>query len=167
MSRKLYPNVDFYSGIIYQAMGFPVDMFPVLFAIPRVAGWLAQWQEMLDGPGAEDRPAPPGLHRGRQAALRAHRGAGEGEPGSGNRNGVAPRSESPAVRLRGSRRRPTEKAGPRSLPRPAFSVVGFSYGVRRLIILGKGMTSRMWETPHIQATVRSTPRPKPECGKVP
>ncbi|MGH7894514.1 MAG: citrate/2-methylcitrate synthase, partial [Candidatus Binatia bacterium] len=42
-----YPNVDFYSGIIYQAMGFPMDMFPVLFAIPRTAGWLAQWAEML------------------------------------------------------------------------------------------------------------------------
>ncbi len=47
VKRNLYPNVDFYSGIIYQAMGFPVDMFPVLFAIPRTAGWLAQWQEML------------------------------------------------------------------------------------------------------------------------
>ncbi|MGD8329298.1 MAG: citrate synthase [Acidobacteriota bacterium] len=47
VERKLYPNVDFYSGIIYQAMGFPTDMFPVLFAIGRTAGWLAQWQEML------------------------------------------------------------------------------------------------------------------------
>ncbi len=47
VKRKLYPNVDFYSGLIYQAMGFPVDLFPVLFAIPRVAGWLAQWEEML------------------------------------------------------------------------------------------------------------------------
>ncbi|MBK8264301.1 MAG: citrate synthase [Nannocystis sp.] len=47
VKRKLYPNVDFYSGLIYQAMGFPVEMFPVLFAIPRAAGWLAQWQEML------------------------------------------------------------------------------------------------------------------------
>ena len=47
VSRKLYPNVDFYSGIIYQAMGFPVDMFPVMFAIPRTSGWLAQWEEML------------------------------------------------------------------------------------------------------------------------
>ena len=47
VKRKLYPNVDFYSGLIYQAMGFPVDMFPVLFAIPRTAGWLAQWDEML------------------------------------------------------------------------------------------------------------------------
>jgi citrate synthase len=50
VSRKLYPNVDFYSGIIYQAMGLPTDMFPVLFAIPRTSGWLAQWQEMLDDP---------------------------------------------------------------------------------------------------------------------
>jgi citrate synthase len=48
VKRKLYPNVDFYSGLIYQAMGFPVDMFPVLFAIPRVSGWLAQWDEMLE-----------------------------------------------------------------------------------------------------------------------
>ena len=50
VSRKLYPNVDFYSGLIYQAMGFPVEMFPVLFAIPRTAGWLAQWEEMLEDP---------------------------------------------------------------------------------------------------------------------
>ncbi len=47
VSRKLYPNVDFYSGIIYQAMGFPVDIFPVLFAIPRTSGWIAQWEELL------------------------------------------------------------------------------------------------------------------------
>src|SRR5574341_1648836 len=47
IKRKLYPNVDFYSGIIYQAMGFPMEMFPVLFAIPRTSGWLAQWEEML------------------------------------------------------------------------------------------------------------------------
>jgi citrate synthase len=50
VKRRLYPNVDFYSGIIYQAMRFPVDMFPVLFAIPRTSGWLAQWVEMLDDP---------------------------------------------------------------------------------------------------------------------
>ena len=79
VSRKLYPNVDFYSGIIYQAMGFPTDIFPVLFAIPRTAGWMAQWLEMVQdeeqkiarprqlylGPGAreyvgiDDRPADP------------------------------------------------------------------------------------------------------------
>jgi citrate synthase len=47
VSRKLYPNVDFYSGFIYQALGIPVEMFPVLFAIPRVAGWLSQWEESL------------------------------------------------------------------------------------------------------------------------
>jgi len=48
IKRKLYPNVDFYSGLIYQAMGFPTDFFTVLFAIPRTSGWLAQWCEMLD-----------------------------------------------------------------------------------------------------------------------
>jgi citrate synthase len=48
ISRKLYPNVDFYSGLIYQAMGFPTEMFTVLFAIPRVSGWLSHWEEMLD-----------------------------------------------------------------------------------------------------------------------
>ena len=50
VKRKLYPNVDFYSGIIYRAMRFPVDMFPVLFAIPRTSGWLAQWVELLEDP---------------------------------------------------------------------------------------------------------------------
>ena len=76
ISRKLYPNVDFYTGIIYQAMGFPVDMFPVLFAIPRTVGWLAQWQEMLLDPeqkiarprqiyiGPGEREVPPPEARG-------------------------------------------------------------------------------------------------------
>jgi citrate synthase len=50
VQRKLYPNVDFYSGLIYQALGLPVDMFPVLFAIGRTVGWLAQWQELLSDP---------------------------------------------------------------------------------------------------------------------
>jgi citrate synthase len=50
ISRKLYPNVDFYSGIIYQALGFPVSFFPVLFAIPRTIGWLTQWVELLTDP---------------------------------------------------------------------------------------------------------------------
>ncbi|MFQ5583903.1 MAG: citrate synthase [Calditrichia bacterium] len=50
IEKKLYPNVDFYSGIIYQAMGFPVELYPVLFAIGRTSGWIAQWQEMLTDP---------------------------------------------------------------------------------------------------------------------
>ncbi len=50
VSRKLYPNVDFYTGLIYQSMGFPVTMFPVLFAIPRTSGWISQWEEMLLDP---------------------------------------------------------------------------------------------------------------------
>jgi len=57
LERKLYPNVDFYSGLIYEAMRFPVDMFPVLFAIGRMSGWLAQWEEMLlDGDQKIARP---------------------------------------------------------------------------------------------------------------
>ncbi|MCC5952088.1 MAG: citrate synthase [Acidimicrobiia bacterium] len=56
ISRKLYPNVDFYSGLIYQAMGFPTSMFPVLFAIPRTAGWLSHWQELLDRDARIARP---------------------------------------------------------------------------------------------------------------
>jgi citrate synthase len=50
VKRKLYPNVDFYTGLIYQSMGFPMTMFPVLFAIPRMSGWIAQWEEMLLDP---------------------------------------------------------------------------------------------------------------------
>jgi citrate synthase len=50
VDRKLYPNVDFYSGLIYKAMGFPTDYFPVLFMIPRTVGWLAHWSEFLDDP---------------------------------------------------------------------------------------------------------------------
>jgi len=55
VQRKLYPNVDFYSGIMYQAMGFKPEMFTVLFAIPRTIGWLAQWQEMLNDPSRRSR----------------------------------------------------------------------------------------------------------------
>ncbi len=50
ISRKLYPNVDFYTGVIYKCMGFPPDMFTVLFALPRVAGWLAHWVEFQNDP---------------------------------------------------------------------------------------------------------------------
>jgi citrate synthase len=49
-SRKLFPNVDFYSGLIYEAMGIPTEMFTVIFAIARASGWMAQWLEMLDDP---------------------------------------------------------------------------------------------------------------------
>jgi len=71
VKRRLYPNVDFYTGLIYQSMGFPVTMFPVLFAIPRTSGWIAQWDEMLLDPeqkisrprqvylGADKRPYLP------------------------------------------------------------------------------------------------------------
>ena len=85
VSRKLYPNVDFYSGIIYQALGLPVAMFPVMFAIPRTAGWLAQWLEGIQDPeqkiarprqlyvGPDERPFVPIDERTGQAAFN-HRG---------------------------------------------------------------------------------------------
>jgi citrate synthase len=67
VERKLYPNVDFYSGIIYQAMGLPTSMFPVMFAIPRTSGWLAQWEEMLnDSEQAIARPRQIYLGSGRR-----------------------------------------------------------------------------------------------------
>jgi citrate synthase len=70
ISRKLYPNVDFYSGLIYQAMGFPVTMFPVLFAIPRTSGWIAQWEEMLLDPDQKiSRPKQVYLGSGRRDYL--------------------------------------------------------------------------------------------------
>lgn len=79
VKRKLYPNVDFYSGIIYRAMKFPVDMFPVLFAIPRTSGWLAQWVEMLQD--SEQKIARPRQiylgERGRDYVPIEERGAGE------------------------------------------------------------------------------------------
>lgn len=68
ISRKLYPNVDFYSGLIYEAMGFPIDFYPVLFAIPRVSGWLAQWEEqILDSEQKISRPRQIYLGHGRRS----------------------------------------------------------------------------------------------------
>ena len=92
--RMLYPNVDFYSGIIYQAIGFPLDMFPVLFAIPRTAGWIAQWLEMVQddeqkiarprqlylGEGPRDY-VPLDRRRG-DSGIRPPRGRGPGDTGS-------------------------------------------------------------------------------------
>ena len=59
IERKLYPNVDFYSGIIYRAMGIPTDMFTVMFALGRLPGWIAHWKEMRESPGGR-------IHRPRQ-----------------------------------------------------------------------------------------------------
>ncbi len=69
-SRKLYPNVDFYSGLIYEAMNIPTDMFTVMFAIPRTSGWLAQWKEMLEDDASEDRPSAADLHGAARHRLR-------------------------------------------------------------------------------------------------
>ena len=71
IEKKLYPNIDFYSGITLKAMGFPTTMFTVLFAVARTVGWIAQWKEMIEDPEAEDRPPAPALHRRDAARLRA------------------------------------------------------------------------------------------------
>ena len=63
IEKKLYPNIDFYSGITLKAMGFPTTMFTVLFAVARTVGWIAQWKEMIEDPQPADRPAAPALHR--------------------------------------------------------------------------------------------------------
>ncbi len=74
VKRKLYPNVDFYSGLIYQALGFPFEMFTLLFAVPRTAGWLAQWEEMLnDSEQKIARPRQLYLGSGRRAYVPADR----------------------------------------------------------------------------------------------
>jgi citrate synthase len=82
VTRKLYPNVDFYSGLIYQAMGFPVEMFPVLFAIPRMSGWLAQWQELRDDPEQKiARPRQLYQGAGKRAYVEMGRRAATPRPG--------------------------------------------------------------------------------------
>ena len=73
IERRLYPNVDFYTGVIYKAMGFPTRMFTVLFAIGRLPGWIAHWREMQHRPADEDRPPAAALHGCPAARLPRHR----------------------------------------------------------------------------------------------
>ncbi len=68
IEKKLYPNVDFYSGITLKAMGFPTSMFTVLFALARTVGWIAQWEEMIDRSDAAHWPAAADLYRRRRSA---------------------------------------------------------------------------------------------------
>lgn len=69
ISRKLYPNVDFYTGLIYKAMGFPSDFFPLLFAIPRIVGWLSHWRELLYGVHHHDLSGEQRIWRPRQVYI--------------------------------------------------------------------------------------------------
>ena len=71
IQKKLYPNIDFYSGITLKALGFPTDMFTVLFAIARTVGWIAQWKEMIEDPLAAHRQAASALYGSDRASLRA------------------------------------------------------------------------------------------------
>ena len=153
VSRKLYPNVDFYSGLIYQAMGFPVDMFPVLFAIPRTAGWIAQWEEMLNdpdqkiarprqiylGPGPRDYVA----RRDKRAMRRP-----EARPPLGM---VAERRSSSltGLRLRAARRRPRRSSTAAAPSKICGSMVALGPAARRdrLRSSGPATTSRSSSTP--------------------
>ena len=108
--RKLYPNVDFYSGIIYEALQIPTEMFTVIFAIPRTSGWVAQWMEMQRRPGAEDRPSAPDLHGLPRPRLRAI--DDRDGPGEDHRPARAP-AEAPAPRrVAAVRYRLTVRHGP-------------------------------------------------------
>ncbi len=122
ISRKLYPNVDFYSGLIYEALGLPVAMFPVMFAIGRTSGWIAQWLEMVQDPeqkiarprqiytGERDRDYVPIGERARGRASRRGGSATRGRRGSrASAARAAPRSAasgrgSPGGRPRARRR---------------------------------------------------------------
>ena len=79
IERKLYPNVDFYSGLIYEALNLPPDMFTVMFAIPRTSGWIAQWREMHEDPETKI-ARPRQIYTGaREQRLRADRRAREAD----------------------------------------------------------------------------------------
>ena len=118
------PNVDFYSGLIYQAMGFPVEMFPVLFAIPRTAGWIAQWEEMLLDP--EQKIARPRqIYTGPAARDYVARGQAELSDGRPGRHAVQRGACSSSCGQRAARRlgraRKCGRPASRSTGRPRFS----------------------------------------------
>jgi citrate synthase len=85
VKRNLYPNVDFYSGLIYKAMGFPTDFFPVLFCIARTAGWLAHWREQVNDPIPIFRPKQVSEETRREYVPIHERG---GEPGTETTKGL-------------------------------------------------------------------------------
>ena len=74
IKRKLYPNVDFYSGLIYQALRIPTSMFTVMFALARSAGWIAQWMELMEDRDFPHRPPAPVVYRRTNPRLRTDRG---------------------------------------------------------------------------------------------
>ena len=127
VSRKLYPNVDFYTGLLYRAMGFPAKMFTVLFAIGRLPGWIAQWREMIDDPQTKI-GRPRQLYTGpaerdyvlldRARLTRPGPASGGRAVGSGGGRGQAVGDQRPARGVRGEpadRRRAAGAAGGRGL----------------------------------------------------
>ena len=130
-SKKLYPNVDFYSGIILEAMGFPTSMFTPIFALSRTVGWISQWKEMIEDPTAEDRPAAPALHRADQARLRRDRRA---LSASANASEAAPHGRLPSFRAGFPTRRPPSGSGRRVLLRNPLGLAP----VKFLVVVERG-----------------------------
>ena len=93
VKRKLYPNVDFYSGLIYEALGLPVEMFPVMFAIPRTSGWIAQWLEMIED-NEQKIAAAPDLHGRAHPRLRSRWVTAASDPSGGAAAAIAPAASS-------------------------------------------------------------------------
>ena len=123
VKRKLYPNVDFYSGLIYEAMGFHTDFFTVLFAIPRTAGWLAQWQELV-------------RTRSRRSPGRAR-----------SSRGPPPRLQADRKALKDQARR----AQPGQVPRSVTSTLSTTWpvGRRRFGSGGRASNGMSWTEPHL------------------
>ena len=122
IEKKLYPNIDFYSGITLKAMGFPTTMFTVLFAVARTVGWIAQWKEMIEDPSQRIGRPPPALRRRGRARLHADPAAG-GERVRGARR--APRLLLPLQgrRFGGSRPRRPPPAAPARTALSSASIV--------------------------------------------
>jgi hypothetical protein len=125
VERKLYPNVDFYTGLIYKAMGFPTEMFTVLFALGRLPGWIAQWREMIDDPArrsaarARSTPATSTLPAGSTPAITSV-DADLGRHRLGHRRALSPVSSTGSSgRARAARRRASALVGLDRRPRPA------------------------------------------------
>ena len=125
-SRKLYPNVDFYSGLIYEALEIPTDMFTVIFAIPRTSGWVAQWMEHERATRSRKIARPRQISTGAVAAMSNRKSPGENRQGPGEDHGPAGEApEAPAPRRlrrrmrRRARRRAGEHLDPDDAARPA------------------------------------------------
>ena len=156
VSRKLYPNVDFYSGLIYQAMKFPMEMFPVLFAIPRTVGWLAQWDEMLRDP--EQKIARPRQVYTGSATAASSRTGWSARPGHLAGWGAAPRPACSRSSVFSASRQP-----PASSPQPPALSLPDRHHLPRLHRAGGGVSAV--RPAHVDLVDQSRSCPSPKCAR--